>query len=312
MDRVCLVIIFNYRFDGNIPKLRKIYGGRFKNIRFLVPFYDGDDLDVIPVYESLFQFQGYFIQAYEKLSVLDCEYYLFIGDDLILNPSISEDNFKSFLNIDSESVIISDIGPLNSKGMFGWIHSRYCSSAFVSRSTEYYLNLLPSYAEAGKLYEAFMGKELEVNYTSDFYEGYLDGETHEEHDEAIRQFKKKNRGNKMPYPLVYTYSDFLCVKKDRLYELSYCFGIFAAMNLYVEIAIPTAIMLHCKREEVKCLPEIINRAGGQEQQFLLIWDEEERKQIANKYHHSLRNVYDNWNSWIFIHPIKLSEWDVDL
>ena len=48
--KVCLVVIFNHRFDRNLPALRKIYGERFAGIRFLVPFYDGSDADVIPVY----------------------------------------------------------------------------------------------------------------------------------------------------------------------------------------------------------------------------------------------------------------------
>ena len=85
--KVCLVIEFNHRFDKNLPLLRKIYGERFSEIRFLMPFYDGADADVIPVYESSWQFQGYLIQAYEKLKDIPCTHYLFIGDDLIINPT---------------------------------------------------------------------------------------------------------------------------------------------------------------------------------------------------------------------------------
>lgn len=96
-DKVCLVIIFNHRFDKNLPLLRQIYGKRFSNIRFLVPFYDGADSDVIPIYESSYQFQGYFIQAYEKLNNLQCSHYLFIGDDLIIHPQFDEYNFAKVI-----------------------------------------------------------------------------------------------------------------------------------------------------------------------------------------------------------------------
>lgn len=91
--KTCLVIIFNHRYDKNISKLRRIYGERFSDIKFLMPFYDGDDADVIPVYESSYQFQGFLVQAYEKLKNISCTHYLFIADDLIINPKFTENNF---------------------------------------------------------------------------------------------------------------------------------------------------------------------------------------------------------------------------
>ena len=48
---VPLIIIYNHRFDQNIEKLNKIYGERFSKIYHLVPFYDGDLPNVIPVFE---------------------------------------------------------------------------------------------------------------------------------------------------------------------------------------------------------------------------------------------------------------------
>ena len=42
LSMVSLVIIFNHRFDKNIKILKTLYNGRFDNITFLVPFYDGD------------------------------------------------------------------------------------------------------------------------------------------------------------------------------------------------------------------------------------------------------------------------------
>ena len=44
-----LVIIFNHRYEKNLPKLRKIYGNKFSEIRFLMPFYIGGEKDVISV-----------------------------------------------------------------------------------------------------------------------------------------------------------------------------------------------------------------------------------------------------------------------
>ena len=59
-----LVIVFNHRYDKNIAALEKIYRKKFFNIKFLVPFYNGDREDVIPIYENSHYFQGYFAQGY--------------------------------------------------------------------------------------------------------------------------------------------------------------------------------------------------------------------------------------------------------
>lgn len=65
--KICLTIIFNHRYDDNIKKLKRIYRGRFSEIRFIVPFYDLSDEDVIPVFESSYNFQGYLAQARNDL-----------------------------------------------------------------------------------------------------------------------------------------------------------------------------------------------------------------------------------------------------
>ena len=93
--KVCLVIIFNHRFDKNLPLLEKIYGDRFPDIYHLVPFYDGSQDNVIPVYEHSFYFQGYLPQVWSKIKSDDFSHYFFISDDLLLHPEI---NAKNCLN----------------------------------------------------------------------------------------------------------------------------------------------------------------------------------------------------------------------
>src|SRR5438309_2566399 len=57
-SKAALIIVFNHRYDKNIPLLETLYEGRFSNIYYLVPFYDGEKENVIPVYENSFRFQG--------------------------------------------------------------------------------------------------------------------------------------------------------------------------------------------------------------------------------------------------------------
>ena len=56
--RFCLAVVFNHRFEQNLPLLRALYRGRFSTVRFLVPFYRGDDPDVVPVFDTSATIEG--------------------------------------------------------------------------------------------------------------------------------------------------------------------------------------------------------------------------------------------------------------
>ena len=165
---VCLVVIFNHRFDKNLPLLRKIYGKRFSAIRFLMPFYDGADSDVIPVYESAYQFQGYLIQAYEKLKDIPCSHYLFIGDDLIINPSFDETNFLARTDMYNKKFLGRDIIPLNSPNTFKWYWTIGSSKPFYNTATSW-KNSLYSYDEALDKFNDFFGVKYKETYEADFF-----------------------------------------------------------------------------------------------------------------------------------------------
>lgn len=55
-----------------------------------------------------------------------------------------------------------------------------------------------------------------------------------------------NRGTKLKYPLFKAYSDFLIIDRASMKEFSRLSGVFAAMNIFVETAIPLAMVLACK------------------------------------------------------------------
>lgn len=140
--KVCIVIIFNHRYDQNIELIRKLYGKRFECIRILMPFYDGDDKCVIPVYECSYQFQGYLIQAYDRLMETGASYFFFVSDDVMIHPAIDQNNlidvfqmrgrdvffdkmFCLIQKVASESGYIAGIllglfyiNPLNGRGVF--------------------------------------------------------------------------------------------------------------------------------------------------------------------------------------------------
>ena len=104
MSKICLSIVFNHQFEKNIPKLREIYGQKFSTIRYLSPFSESKDDEVIPIYESSIHFQGYFAQAYLHLPK-DFDYYVFCADDLLLNPELNEGNLIEKLNCNRSGYI---------------------------------------------------------------------------------------------------------------------------------------------------------------------------------------------------------------
>ena len=104
MANICLSFVFNHQFERNIPKLRKFYDDRFSTIRYLSPFSKTTEPDIVPIFEKSIHFQGYFAQALRHLP-RNCDYYIFCGDDLILNPSLNEHNIIDSLNCNESSYI---------------------------------------------------------------------------------------------------------------------------------------------------------------------------------------------------------------
>ena len=293
MNKVALIIIFNHRYDRNLPLLREMYKNRFANIRFLMPFYDGGEDDVIPVYESSYHFQGFFIQAYQELMKLECDAFFFISDDQIINPMINEKNVLDWLQMNEKDIYIDSYADLNSEGMFEWFPVSGVAKAFASRGIEY-KSQLPSYSEAVKLYENFCGKKFEADYSDAFW-----GEAFEFCDELVDSFIEQNgESKKIPYPLLFGYADYFCVRKEKYYQLARVCGIFAAMNLFVEIAIPTAVMLTFDRTRVITRQEIGKYSARTR-----------ADDFGEKYNNSLSKLFQNWDdNLLFIHPIKLSRW----
>lgn len=119
--KVCLLIIYNHRYDDNIEKLEKIYGSRFSDIYHIVPFYDGIKKNVIPVFECSFRFEGYVAQAMGHIEK-SYEHYLFVADDAILNPTIYEGNYKDWFGLTDQSAFITFTESLRKRR--GWAINR--------------------------------------------------------------------------------------------------------------------------------------------------------------------------------------------
>ncbi|MBR2165594.1 MAG: hypothetical protein IJ915_03500 [Paludibacteraceae bacterium] len=103
MNKIALLIIYNHRYDKNIDRLENLYKGKFSHIYHIMPFYDGNIENVIPVYESSYRFQSYITQAFQHLKDKGFTHYFIVADDMLLNPQINETNlaYRSFRRLES-------------------------------------------------------------------------------------------------------------------------------------------------------------------------------------------------------------------
>ena len=87
-----------------------------------------------------------------------------------------------------------------------------------------------------------------------------------------------NKGRTLPYPLFKSYADMIIIDRFSMDEFCRLSGVFAAMNLFVETAIPLAMILACTNIKTE---GSINGYYGVEK-----W-REEIPEFERKYNHDL-------------------------
>lgn len=309
MYNPCLVIVFNNRYDKNIHKLRKIYEKRFSNIFFLVPGYDGDEPDVIPVFHSSLLFHGFFAESYQILRKFSFSHYVFIADDLILNPELDEKNIIEKLNLDDQTALITGIVPLVRQGLKWWgmnmcraveaLENKWCSNIFnyimpaekARKKIEETLEYEPMTVKSLIKYKISIKGLLILIYSGSY------------------TFMKKilvnmfNGKEIISYPLLSGYSDLVIVPAQRFKEFCQYCGYFAQKGIYVEVAIPTALALTQIR--VHTINDTTYRNGD-------LWGDS-AGQLEEKCQLSLEHLWETVpENYLFVHPIKLSRWTLRL
>lgn len=311
MTKACLIIVFNHRYDKNIPVLEKMYGRRFSHIFFLVPFYDGDRPNVIPVYESSHYFQSFFAQAFHRFYEKSFTHYIFLGDDCILNPAINEHNLATETGLTDGADFIPGIIEFHKIKDQPWWHTYKGIEFFTNRKGAEIARELPAREAAIEKfkYHGFEVKSLsrENIFGSSVAKGKkkLEYWLFSQYHFNYRWKKFKNKGRiELPYPVVGSYSDLLIITSDSIRQFCHYCGVMAAAGLFVEIAIPTALLLSSNKiKEEKDL-----RLKGK-----ALWTQEEIEGIENQYNRSLSALKNGFpKDQLFYHPVKLSKWNNDL
>lgn len=311
---IALAIIYNHRYDKNIPILDDIYKDRFTHVFHIVPFYDGDRENVIPVYEHSFYFQGYIAQASRELKAKgDFEHFMFVGDDVLLHPDLNENNYKEFFKIGKEDTFITFMRDL--------VETGEKSDLFIMHLAMYFkfpdrpgtgleiMNELPSYKEAVKKFEE---KGFEEPYLlpkhvyalpkrTDFKKHLIGEYFYRKRYKEVTKLLKQDKV-KLSFPIINGFSDLLIIPKTDFSKFAQYCGLFAAARLFVEYAIPTIMILVCKK--------IVTEADL-DKKSLLLWDDD-REKFQEKYGASFTKIFNNFpENTLYVHPVKLSKWKRD-
>jgi hypothetical protein len=274
-SKTALLVLFNHRYDKNIPILRSLYASKFSVVRFLVPFYDGDDEDVIPVYNNSKYFQGFFASSYNQIKELDVDRYLIVADDMIINPAINSDSVCDVLNIGEHDNFISNVWPLHSNE--NWAHYKYALDFSFKQKGIEVQDVFPKVDVALKRLEKYGVKMSWVESTG--------------------------KSVAISYPLVCGYSDFFIVNKSDYFNFCRYSGVFAALGLFVEVAIPTVLSLvtstnlHTSGSSKSGL-----RSGA-------MWSSLDCDNFFDSYDGKISSLINDFpGDKLFVHPIKLSKW----
>ena len=303
-----LIVIYNHRFDRNIEVIEQIYRTRFSNIFHLIPFYDGKKENVIAVYENSLRFQGFVAQGFRHFFNDEFAHYLFVADDMVLNPVVNESNYTEHFALDSESSFIPGLRNVP-QPTGSWIHNRealhfnpFNRRNFNTKGVEV-AKFLPPKETAEKIMENFGIKNSPVTF-------------HQVYGNLLHEFSYKLRlivediftyhsfyPRKTRYPQAASYSDIFIVDKNTIAKFSQYCGILAAMRLFVEVAIPTALILSGKKIVTgNSLSKHIQKHAKYDAEI---------QSFINKCNFDLSLLLQNFpENQMYIHPVKLSEWDI--
>lgn len=309
-EEVALIIIYNHRYDKNIEILERIYNKRFSNIYHLMPFYNGDKPNVIPVYENSHYFQGYIAQGLKVYFKEKFSHYFFIADDLILNPVINENNYSEHFKLDGKTSFIAELVTLHERKVF-WRRLKEAYDYSPKMIGVEVMNELPTYDEAIKKFNRLNLTISPLKFDQIYpriepslqtFTSIAKAKTYLLYLYSKLKSSAKNTSYEMSYPLVGSYSDIAIVPAEYIKKFCHYCGVFSATNLFVELAIPTAIVLTTEKLVIDNNLQLQGKA---------LWTTEELKELK-KYGKNLNELMSNFpKNYIYLHPVKLSSWNTE-
>jgi hypothetical protein len=312
--RVCAAFVFNHKYTGNIEKLKRLYNDRFTALRFIMPFARETDYDVIPVYETSWNFSGHIAQAEARLPREEnITHYLFIGDDLILNPAINEANLLDSLGIsDLHTAYIKSLAPVDNH-RFRWYRAVEAMLNFEQQQYGFDIaSEIPTAKAARERFEA-MGLVFRDPRPRSVREILYSAKRVPLNLGWAMALKGLVQGFRpLSYPFLFGYSDFVLVPAEYLADFAHYCGVFAALNMFAEIAVPTALALavpdiateleygeHFQHDPRRRPGQMVGRE---------FWDADETRIFVQQFDRSIARILTDFPAnLLYAHPIKLSQ-----
>ena len=301
-----LCIIFNHPFPEQLPLLRVLYGTRFDRLLFLVPFESMTANDVQTVYRGGYSFDGMIVEARERIkkTMDDCDYIAFVHDDLLLSPKFNQANLHKHLALGTRDCFVpfarKIAAPIDNWVWFYALPYKvlYPMDQLLGTGAEKARKYLPHadiIAAACRRHQFVPSNSVLTPMTGGgraagaYFSRYIDDQL----------FGRTNSAKSidLEYPFFEGYSDFAVVGRGILDEWIHVLGILSAMQVFPEIAIPTASVWLA--DKLSTLPTLGATSS-------ILWGQDRAKS------ESLDWVIDRFDQDdYFVHPVKLKNYGLD-
>lgn len=288
--KVCLVIIFNHAYPANIEKLRSIYRARFSQIVFLLPNTRvPDDPTCFTGYRGSYCFHGLVADARDFLLAQGADIFVFAADDALLNPKFDESTIADALHLRRHDAFVASFEFLAGE------RYRERDDPAAPPATEWcWIPRIASRLDSpnrlfGSGVEGHLGELPDRKIAIEKFERYGTPSLRLDVEDGPKLGLKETYS--LPMPLAYGLSDVFAIRADRFERFAHYLGVFASLDLFAEVAVPTALILAA--ESVVSAKDV-----GQE----FYWGVGPATPLAS---------VDDLAWWfptkqLFVHPIKLS------
>jgi hypothetical protein len=298
-SRAALVVLYNHKYDRNIPKVEAIYRDRFPDLFHLVPFYSGAQPNVIPVYENSMFFQGYIAQGARSFVRPEFAHYIFAADDMVLNPAISAASYRAIFKLDAGASFLPLLESLPASAKY-W--PNYRNAVLFDPFSKYGVEVrdeLPSAPQAARL----LARHGVVNGEFSFIQVYGRARVRVLGRYLVDRLARRGSLRRTRYPLARSYADLAIVSAACIREFCHYCGVFAATDLFVELAIPTALAFAA--ESIVMEKDLALRGKA-------LWSAAEQSEELDRYGKQLGELIRGFPpDCLYIHPVKLSTWSFE-
>lgn len=310
---ITVVFVFNHKFERNMARLEEYYGPRFSKRLYVMPFSESADPKVISVSEASWYFGGHIAQAAARFIDDASSHYVFIADDLILNPRLNEENLIAAMNLPPETGYIKSLVS-NEELRYRWPWAADAAAAIRKFGNGFnYAAELPPAAETQAHFESLGFRfPRPVPRTPQQLRAAVFGT--KPTSAWTYAMNLLMTGKRAAYPLLAGYSDFLVVPGGAIRRFTRYCGIFTAMNVFAEVAIPTALAMACDHVMTELaygnhfVGEAPRRNPDARLQGLELWGQqipEFGATLGNRWDELLRTFPEHR---LYTHPVKLSQW----